>query len=975
MSTPLRILIVEDSEDDALLLLRELRRGGYEPVFERVETPEAMKQALVKGRWDIVLSDHMLPKFSGLAALALLRKSGLDLPFIIVSGNIGEDIAVAAMRAGAHDYIIKGNLARFVPAVERELRDVKDRRERKQAEDLLDQSRQQLFVTLENINEGFFTIDHDWRFTYVNTETTRLWKKNRAELLGRTLWEVAPQAVGGIFDEQYHKALREQAPVSFEALSPLFNTWVEVRAYPSDAGLTVYFHDITERKKAAASLSRMNRIYSVLSRVNEAIVRIHEPQELYEQVCRIAVENGLFKMAWIGLTDPCTLRIVPVASNGDSGGYLKEIEIYAADVPLGKGPTGRAVFEGHSVICPDVENDLIMRPWREKALRNGFRSSSAFPLKAGPTVIGAFTIYGANPQSFAEEETTLLTSLAEDVSFAIDALANERKRMEAEKRTEISNRLLWLFTQKLDRKEYLDAALGVVNSWVGCRHAGIRIVDRQTHLSFESSKGYDKMFLTTETILSLLEDDCICTRIARNAPKPADLTSMTRGGSFYSRDALKFAENVNPDDRGAYRGHCRRSGYRSLAVIPIRYRDENIGVIHLADERPGLFPLEMVEFLEYLSFIIGEAIQRFGIEEERSRLASAVESSADAVVITEPEQGVIQYVNPAFEQTTGYTKEEALGRKLHMLDSGRHDAEFYEQLREGLLHEGVWRGRLVSKKKDGSQYFEDCTISPVRSQSGEIINFISVKRDVTEKLRLESIAESVNTMNNIGYVFSGVRHEIGNPINSAKMSLSVLNHKLDTASKEVVRDYVERALSEIGRVEQLLKNLRNYNLFEKPELENLNLALFMEKFFTLINEDFTKKGIALVNNIPAGAEWALADPRALQQVLLNIMANAVDSLASRADPAITVALNAASGGVLLQIADNGCGMTDKQQEDLFKPFYTSKKHGTGLGLVIVKKMLARMNSTIDVRSWKDFGTSVEITLPGGSELSGSGKND
>jgi C4-dicarboxylate-specific signal transduction histidine kinase len=153
------------------------------------------------------------------------------------------------------------------------------------------------------------------------------------------------------------------------------------------------------------------------------------------------------------------------------------------------------------------------------------------------------------------------------------------------------------------------------------------------------------------------------------------------------------------------------------------------------------------------------------------------------------------------------------------------------------------------------------------------------------------------------------------------------------------------------------------------------MAPFMEKFFALIREDFTKKGIALVNNIHAAAEWALADPHALQQVLLNIMANAADSLIERADPAITVALKAVSGGVLLQITDNGCGMTDKQQEDLFKPFYTSKQHGTGLGLVIVKKMLARMNGTIDVRSRKDVGTSIEITLPGGSGISGNGKND
>jgi DNA-binding response OmpR family regulator len=127
MSKPLHILIVEDSEDDALLLIRELRRGGFDPVSERVETPDAMRDSLEKRQWDIVISDYLMPRFSGLAALEIVRQSGLDLPVIIVSGNIGEDIAVGAMKAGAHDYIIKGNLARLVPAVQRELREAEAR--------------------------------------------------------------------------------------------------------------------------------------------------------------------------------------------------------------------------------------------------------------------------------------------------------------------------------------------------------------------------------------------------------------------------------------------------------------------------------------------------------------------------------------------------------------------------------------------------------------------------------------------------------------------------------------------------------------------------------------------------------------------------------------------------------------------------------------------------------------------------------
>jgi len=140
MSTPLRVLIVEDSEDDAMLVLRELRRADYDLTSERVDTPEAMNAALDQQTWDIVLCDYAMPRFSMPAALAMVKEKGLDLPFIIVSGAIGEEAAVAAMRAGAHDYVMKGNLPRLVPAIERELREAEVRRERKQAEEGLKQS-------------------------------------------------------------------------------------------------------------------------------------------------------------------------------------------------------------------------------------------------------------------------------------------------------------------------------------------------------------------------------------------------------------------------------------------------------------------------------------------------------------------------------------------------------------------------------------------------------------------------------------------------------------------------------------------------------------------------------------------------------------------------------------------------------------------------------------------------------------------
>jgi signal transduction histidine kinase len=134
MNPHLSVLIVEDSEDDMLLVLRELRRGGYEIDYIRVETPDEMQAALDRQPWDIILADYTLPAFSGLGALQLLQERQQDLPFIIVSGTMGEETAVSAMKAGAHDFITKGNLARLIPAVERELREATERQKRRQAE-------------------------------------------------------------------------------------------------------------------------------------------------------------------------------------------------------------------------------------------------------------------------------------------------------------------------------------------------------------------------------------------------------------------------------------------------------------------------------------------------------------------------------------------------------------------------------------------------------------------------------------------------------------------------------------------------------------------------------------------------------------------------------------------------------------------------------------------------------------------------
>ena len=177
--------------------------------------------------------------------------------------------------------------------------------------------------------------------------------------------------------------------------------------------------------------------------------------------------------------------------------------------------------------------------------------------------------------------------------------------------------------------------------------------------------------------------------------------------------------------------------------------------------------------------------------------------------------------------------------------------------------------------------------------------------------------------------------------------------------------YLDRALSELSRVGYLLRTLKTYNMYERPHLQTLELKRFLEQFLSVVGEDFRERGIDLNVSVEPDAEACQADPRALQQVLLNFLTNAADALQGRQGPVIAIRVLRRTAWSGIQVEDNGCGMTEEEQRALFKPFYTTKAKGTGLGLVIVKKMLTMMNGTIRIVSRKDSGTIVNVELPDG----------
>ena len=178
MTTPLRVLFVEDSEDDMRLLVRQLRQGGYAPACERAETADGLRAALHRGGWDLIISDYSMPRFSGLEALAVTLQLAPEVPFLLVSGTVGEEVAVESIKAGAADYLMKQNLIRFVPAVARALRDAAERRAMRRAEAVLREQRSLLGMIYDNTSDALVLDTCDPR-----TAAWKLTSANRATLL------------------------------------------------------------------------------------------------------------------------------------------------------------------------------------------------------------------------------------------------------------------------------------------------------------------------------------------------------------------------------------------------------------------------------------------------------------------------------------------------------------------------------------------------------------------------------------------------------------------------------------------------------------------------------------------------------------------------------------------------------------------------------------------------------------------------
>jgi diguanylate cyclase (GGDEF)-like protein/PAS domain S-box-containing protein len=436
MSGKLKILFVEDERGDVELEMRALRRAGMDLDSQHVATEAALHEILGQFKPQIVISDFSLPGFDGLTALAIVRGVYPDTPLIFVSGTIGEERAIEAIRHGATDYVLKDNLTRLPPAVQRAVRESEERAARLQAERELSVTRERLDNILASLDDVIWSLSADGnRLLFVNPAVQRVYGRPPEDFLNDTnLWHKAVHPddrqlelaawdsifTQGTFECEYRVVRPDREVV-----------WVRERANVrrDESGKILRIDgittDITAQKTQQQRLEHMTRLYAVLSGINAAIVRTEDRQALLNASCRILTDIGHFRLAAFGEIDTGRRRFAPVTWAGAAENYLAERFGGGVEDEVGN-PVWANLLAGRPFVCNDAERSDAL-PLRTSALRHGLRSFAVLPMEMDAGSGLALLIYAGERDFFNAEEVQLLKDLVEDLEHALAHIAQQTR--------------------------------------------------------------------------------------------------------------------------------------------------------------------------------------------------------------------------------------------------------------------------------------------------------------------------------------------------------------------------------------------------------------------------------------------------------------------------------------------------------------------------------------------------------------------
>jgi len=927
MKKVLRILVIEDSEDDAILVLHKIKQSGYDIDYELIETAEKMQVALKEKKWDIILSDYKMPRFNGLEALALLKESGIDIPFIVISGTIGEEVAVEAMKAGAHDYLMKNNLNRLIPAIERELRESKSRAERKLSEKQL----ALLNFSLDHVNETALLSDEQGRFLYANYEACRTLGYNREELLSMGMTDIVadyPQK-----NWQNHvRDLKASGSLIFETSHKtkdgcIFPVEINVSNFEYDGAsyILAMSRNISERKRAEEELHRLNRELRAISNCNLTLLRTNDEITLLNEICRIICDEAGYRMAWVGYVETDgTKTLRPVAYAGIEDGYLSEAKISLDDIERGSGPAGMAIKSGKSIYIQDFATNSQFAPWLEIANQRGYRSGFALPLKDGNTkVFGVLMIYSSETNTITSDEIRLMEELTGDLAFGIITMRTREERKRAEEA---------LFT---------------------------------------SEERFSKIFRLSPIAIAIFRVDNGCL---------VDVNDVFVKESGYTRKELigYTTEELNlyadSEERNTIIQILQEKG--SMENYEFKTRNKS-GEIHI-----GLNTTIMISLggeKHYLS-LIQDISERKQAENELRKLSRAVEQSPASIVITNTE-GKIEYVNFKFTEITGYTKQEVLGQNPRVLKTDEMTPDYYKEMWKTISSGKEWYGEFHNKKKSGELYWELASISPIFDATGSITHFLAVKEDITERKQTEKelleAKEKAEESDRLKTSFlCNMSHEIRTPMNAiVGFSDFLCDNDIPSSKKQLFSKIIKERSYDLLRIVEEILDISKIEVGQMQIIDmDVNLENIMYELYEYYKLKITQSDSELFLSINFSLDNQLknailkTDGQRLKQILVNLLDNAFKFTKKGL---IELGCKIASNSeILFYIKDTGIGIPVDKQEIVFDRFRQAEDlmsarsyGGTGLGLSIVKGLVTLMNGRVWLESKVDIGTTFYFTLP------------
>ncbi len=426
--------------------------------------------------------------------------------------------------------------------------------------------------------------------------------------------------------------------------------------------------------------------------------------------------------------------------------------------------------------------------------------------------------------------------------------------------------------------------------------------------------------------------------------------------------------------RDSMHEQLRKQGIVSLLSLPLILGREIAGSLDLIALEPHHFSAEEVSLAWSVADQIAGALVRTRLHKAHRLLSTAIEQTAESVIITDT-AGVVLYVNPAFEYITGYDRNEIVEKTPRLLKSGRQNNSFYQNLWQTITAGQVWRGQFINKKKNGELYTAEATITPVRDESGEIINYISAQRDVTHELKLEEQLRQSQKMEAVGQLAGGIAHDFNNILQAILGYTYIAKSALPSESP--VQPDLDQVVNSANRATSLIQQLLAFSRQETLLPQYLDLNEVIENLLKMLQR-LIGEHLSLELHTQDDLNTVYADLSQIEQILLNLCVNARDAMPTGGKITIrteNLYLDGTEAGsypwphagnyVLLSVSDTGVGISPEIQERIFEPFFTTKEvgQGTGLGLATVYAITKQHDGLINVQSEPGQGTTFEIYLP------------